>query len=260
MIRFESLSHHVEPGEQALAELDFAIAPGERVVLLGANGSGKSTLLKIIDALVFASSGRYLYKGEEITERRLKDREFNRRFRREVGLLFQNPDTMIFNPTVFDEIAFGLRQLDGEGTGLEEKVRHWAAVVGVERFLDRPPFKLSGGEKQKVCLAALLALEPEVLLLDEPTASLDPRSTGWLVDLLQELEITTVVTTHNLSMASELGERALVLAEDHRLIYDGPVQGFLDDKERLVAANLVHSHRHRHGDTLHRHFHVHDWK
>ena len=261
MIRFEGLSHDVEPGEQALCEIDFEIGHGENVVLLGANGSGKSTLLKIINGLVFPTEGHYHYDGEIVTAQRLKDGTFNRRFRQEVGLLFQNPDAMLFNPTVFDEIAFGLRQLlSKEDTAIDDRVHHWARVVGVEAFLDKPPFKLSGGEKQKVCLAALLVLEPWVLLLDEPTASLDPRSTGWLVDLLQELAITTIVTTHNLSMAPELGERALVLGEDHRLLYDGPIGAFLEDRERLVAANLVHSHRHRHGDTTHRHFHIHDWE
>lgn len=258
MIRFESLSHEVEPGEQALDDLSFEIAPAERVVLLGANGSGKSTLLKILNGLVFATSGVYRFKSQSVTPKALSDRAFVRRFRREVVLLFQNPDAMLFNPTVFDEIAFGLRQIEVDD--LEEKVRHWAEVAGVSALLGRPPFRLSGGEKQKVCLASLLALEPELLLLDEPMASLDPRSTGWLVDLLQDLGITTVVTTHNLSMAPELGDRALVLSEHHRLLYDGPIGAFLKDRERLIEANLVHSHRHRHGDKEHRHFHVHDWE
>ena len=258
MIRFEGLSHHVEPGEHALADISFEIGAGERVVLLGANGSGKSTLLKIVNGLVFASAGRYHYDGREITPAALKDRAFHRRFRREVVLLFQNPDSMLFNPSVFDEIAFGLRQT-GE-PDVDEKVHHWARVCRVDKLLDRPPFKLSGGEKQKVCLAALLALEPKVVLLDEPAASLDPRSTGWLVDLLQDLEVTTLVTSHNLSMAPELGERALVLGEDHRLLYDGPIQDFVRNPGKLIAANLVHIHRHRHDGHEHRHFHVHDWE
>jgi cobalt/nickel transport system ATP-binding protein len=132
-------------------------------------------------------------------------------------------------------------------------------VVGVERHLDRPPFGLSGGEKQKVCLAALLAMEPELLLLDEPAAALDPRSTGWLVDFLAQLPCTVITSTHNLSLAPELGSRALVLGEDHRLLYDGAVEAFLDNRERLLAANLMHIHRHRHGTVEHRHFHTHDW-
>lgn len=257
MIRFEDLSHRIEPDEQALSNIGFDIAAGERVVLLGANGSGKSTLLKIINGLVFANVGQYFYRGHEITAATLKDRAFHRRFRSEVVLLFQHPDSMLFNPSVFDEIAFGLRQIGAPD--LDDRVRHWAGVCGIERLLDRPPFKLSGGEKQKVCLAALLALEPKVLLLDEPAAALDPRSTGWLVELLQGFSITTLITSHNLSLAPELGERTLVLGEDHSLLYDGPIQDFLRDHEKLLAANLVHSHRHCHGGREHRHFHVHDW-
>ena len=110
------------------------------------------------------------------------------------------------------------------------------------------------------CLAALLALEPRVLLLDEPVAALDPRSTGWLVDFLAALPVTLLTTTHNLSLAPELGSRALVLGEDHRLIHDGPVQALLGNMALLAAANLVHTHRHRHGSVEHRHNHVHDWQ
>ena len=261
MIRIEGVSHAADDGTPTLREVSLEIAAGEQVVLLGANGSGKSTLLKLIDGLVFPSAGRYVYDGTPITPAQLKRADYNRRFRREVALLFQNPDTMLFNPTVFDEIAFGLRQLSPDDErDVGERVQHWAGVVGVSAHLHRPPFTLSGGEKQKVCLAALLALEPRVLLLDEPTAALDPRSTGWLIDLLQELHVTTLTATHNLSMAPELGERALVLGEDHRLLHDGPIEPFLGNRELLIEANLVHSHRHRHGDTTHRHFHIHDWE
>jgi cobalt/nickel transport system ATP-binding protein len=112
---------------------------------------------------------------------------------------------------------------------------------------------------QKVCLASLMALEPRVLLLDEPTASLDPRSTGWLIDFLHSLDLTMIVATHNLSMARELGRRTVVLSEAHRLIYDGDVDVLLGDVERLREANLVHVHKHAHGDVEHRHYHSHDW-
>jgi len=245
-------------GRTVLDELSFSMAPGEKTVLLGVNGSGKSTLLKILNGLIFPCRGRWRYKGREITARLLKDRDFSRTFRRQVVLLFQSPEAMIFNPTVFDEIAFGPRQLGLED--VDDRVRHWAGRVGVDAFLDRPPFDLSGGEKQKVCLAALLVLEPELLLLDEPTANLDPRSTGWLVDFLQDLPVTTLVTTHNLSLGAELGERTLVLSEEHRLIYDGRIDDLLGDREKLIEANLVHRHRHRHDGTEHRHYHVHQWK
>lgn len=257
MIRVEHLSH-AYGDKPSLVDLSFSVEAGEKLVLLGANGCGKSTLLKILDGLVAPRAGSYRYDGVEIDPARLKHGEPRRRFRSEVGLLFQNPDVMLFNPTVYDEIAFGPRQL---GLGeVDARTRHWAAVVGVERFLERPPFTLSGGEKQKVALAALLAVQPKLLLLDEPAAALDPRTTGWLVDCLAELPMTLLTTTHNLGLAGELGSRALVLGEDHRLAYDGPVEAFLRDIDLLVACNLAHVHRHRHGGVEHRHWHTHDWQ
>jgi cobalt/nickel transport system ATP-binding protein len=251
------IEHHYG-ATQILHDISFVVRPGEKLVLLGCNGSGKSTLLKILNGLITPTAGRFFYQGENITPLHLKAPVLHRRFRSEVAMLFQNPDAMLFNPTVFDEIAFGPRQMGL--ANLTERVRHWADQVGVSQHLERPPFTLSGGEKQKVCLAALLALEPRVLLLDEPTAALDPRSTGWLIDFLSGLHITTLTTTHNLSLAPELGNRALVLGEDHSLIHDGPVKSLLADMALLAAANLVHTHRHRHGDIEHRHTHVHDWQ
>jgi cobalt/nickel transport system ATP-binding protein len=257
MIRVERLGHRLAEGAQVLDEVSFAIEPGEKVVLLGANGTGKSTLLRVLNGLVAPTTGEYRYRGQPVTPATLKGRELGRRFRREVVLLFQHTDTMLFNPTVYEEIAFGPRQLGL--SDVDQRVRRWATAFGLTDHLERAPLALSGGEKQKVCLAALLALEPEVLLLDEPTAHLDPRSVGWLVDFLLDLQVTLVVATHNLSLAPELGERALVLGEDHRLLYDGDLAGLLADRERLIRANLVHTHRHRHGALQHRHFHSHDW-
>jgi len=257
MIHLSSIRHDFPDGPRVLEDISFAIEPGEKVVLLGANGTGKSTLLRVLSGLVTPTAGEYRYRGRPVTPAVLRNRELGRRFRREVVLLFQHPDAMLFNPTVHEEIAFGPRQL--RLPDVDERVSHWAEVFGLTDCLDRPPFSLSGGEKQKVCLAALLVLEPDLLLLDEPTAHLDPRSVGWLVDFLSALKVTLVVATHNLSLAPELGERALVLGEDHRLLYDGDLGSLLRDQEQLIAANLVHTHRHRHGAIEHRHFHSHDW-
>jgi cobalt/nickel transport system ATP-binding protein len=258
MIKVESLSHRYTNGEPVLKDLSFEIKAGEKIVLLGVNGSGKTTLLKILNGLIFPSDGSYFYKTRLITGSLLKDRSFNHMFRKEVVLLFQNPEAMIFNPTVYDEIAFSLRQLELED--IDARVKHWADLLGVSRYLDQPPFHLSSGEKQRVCLASLLILEPDMLLLDEPTSKLDPRSTGWLVDFLQDLEVTTLVTTHNLTLASELGDKTMVLSERHELIYEGGIDTLLEDREKLMEANLLHTHRHRHGEIEHGHFHTHDWE
>ncbi|MCU0767119.1 MAG: energy-coupling factor ABC transporter ATP-binding protein [Gammaproteobacteria bacterium] len=257
MLEAVDVSHRFEDGTEALSGISLALQPAEKAVLLGANGTGKSTLLRILDGLIAPTLGEVRYAGRRVDRAALRDADFHQRFRREVVLLFQNPDAMLFNPTAYDEIAFGPRQLGLED--VDARVRHWAGLLGVTPLLGRAPFGLSGGEKQRVCLAALLVLEPRVLLLDEPTANMDPRSTGWLVDFLADVAQTTLVTTHNLSLAAELGTRCLVLGEGRRLVYDGPLQDFLGDHDRLVAANLVHRHRHRHGDAEHSHYHAHDW-
>jgi len=203
MIEVEGVSYCYPGTEPVLKEVSFAVREGEKVVLLGANGCGKTTLLQVLNGLIFPQGGCFRYRGEAVTASRSRDRGWNRRFRKEVVLLFQHPEAMLFNPTVYDEIAYSLRQLDAED--LDGRVHHWAAQLGVDQHLRRPPFQLSGGEKQRVCLAALLALEPKLLLLDEPTANLDPRSTGWLIDFLQDLPVSSIATTHNLDLAAELG-------------------------------------------------------
>ena len=245
-------------GRDVLSDLSFAVRPGERVVLLGVNGSGKTTVLKALDGLVAPSGGAIRYGGVALDARALDDPGFRRRFRSEVALLFQNVDAMLFNPSVADEIAFGPRQLGF--ADVEERVARWARTFDVERFLDRPPFELSGGEKKRVALAALLAVGPKVLLLDEAAANLDPASVARLVDFLGALDgVSVVVSTQNLSIAEELGTRAIVLAPGRAgACYDGPTAGVLADERLLVESGLAHRHAHRHGATEHAHFHVHD--
>lgn len=256
MIRVDGLGHRY--GEKtSLRDVSFGLDAGEKLVLLGSNGCGKSTLLKILNGLIAPSEGEVRYEGERVTPARVRTGPLRSRFRKEVALLFQSPDVMLFNPTVYDEIAFGPRQFGM--ADIDARVQHWSRTMRVGHLLERPPFTLSGGEKQKVALAALLANEPRLLLLDEPAAALDPRATGWLVDFLADLSIATVTTTHNLSLAPEFGTRALVLDEAHGLIHDGDIEPFLANTEALLRANLVHTHTHRHGDIAHRHPHAHDW-
>ena len=245
-------------GRPVLSELSFSVAPGERLVLLGVNGCGKTTLLKALDGLATPSAGSIRYAGAAVDERALDDAAFRRRFRSEVALLFQNVDAMLFNPTVADEIAFGPRQLGL--ADVDARVARWARAFEVDRFLDRPPFELSGGEKKRVALAALLAIDPRVLLLDEPTAGLDPASAARLVDFLEALVgVTVIASTHNLSIAEELGGRAVLLAPGRPgVCFDGPTAALVRDERLLVESGLAHRHGHRHGATEHAHYHVHD--
>lgn len=242
----------------AFSGLSFEIAAGEKVVLLGANGCGKSTLLKLLNGLIAPTAGHYRYAGEPVDAVRLADRAWLRRFRQESVLLFQHPEAMLFNPTVRDEIAYGPRRLGWPDA--EERTARWAAELRLDALLDKAPFALSGGEKQKVALAALLVLEPALLLLDEPSASLDPRTVGWLVDYLQDSPATVVASTHNLSMAAEFGQRCLILDGGAGLAYDGAIEPALGDLALLERANLAHRHRHRHGGSEHVHAHRHDWE
>ena len=245
-------------GRTVLSDVSFSVSPGERVVLLGVNGCGKTSLLKALDGLLSPSRGAIRYAGESLTSRALEDAAFRRRFRSEVAFLFQNVDAMLFNPSVADEIAFGPRQLGLQD--VDDRVARWAQTFDVERFLDRPPFELSGGEKKRVALAALLATGPGVLLLDEVTANLDPASAAHMVDFLGSLDrVTVIVSTHNLSIAEELGARAVLLAP-HRagVCFDGPTADLLANERLLVEAGLAHRHSHRHGATAHAHYHVHD--
>jgi len=265
MIEVQDASVVVAGGRQVLDGVSFALAAGEKVVLLGANGSGKSTLLKLLNGLIDADGGCVRWHGEAIGRTRLRERDFARSFRRRNVLLFQHPEAMLFNATVADEIAYSPKRL-----GLPDcdaRVQRYADALGLTDFLALPPFELSGGEKQKLALAALLALEPDCLLLDEPTAHLDPRAMAWLVDWLLESPQAALISTHNLSLARELASRCLVLGPGGRLLYDGPLAAALKDIDLMVEANLAHRHRHRHryrlasGDHshFHSHFHTHDW-
>ena len=248
MLELDRVSFGWEDDKRVIDGLSLKIREGDKVVILGANGCGKSTLLKLMNGLAVPQSGTISYRHAEPK---------GRAFRQDCALLFQHPEAMLFNPTVRDEIAYGPRQL--ELPDADARVAHWAAALGLGPLLDQPPFLLSGGEKQKVALACLLAVEPKLLLLDEPSASLDPATVGWLIDTLLDSDMTVVAATHNLSLAAELGSRCLVLGSGGRLLYDGPVTAALGNLALLEEARLAHRHKHRHEGTLHTHLHVHDW-
>jgi len=252
-----SFDHTDFDGEKCplLRDVSFRIEEGEKVVLFGINGSGKSTLLKLLNGLEYPDGGEILYDGTRMDKRFLKANKAT--FRRETALQMQDPNSMLFNTSVYEEIAYGPRTFGFDD--VDERVRKYAELFGVTKLLERAPYRLSGGEKQRVLLASLLAVEPKFLMMDEPTAHLDPPTTGWLVELLQGMKITTLLCTHNLSLGRELGTRALVLGPDHTLHYDGPVEALFETPEILDGARLLHRHRHIHDGEEHTHAHLHDW-
>ncbi|RQW81540.1 MAG: ABC transporter ATP-binding protein [Methanothrix sp.] len=247
----------------ALKDVSLKIDLGERVCIIGSNGSGKSTLLAILNGLVYPTSGEFYAFDNQITEEAfdsIKDNEFRTYFRTKVGFVFQNSDVQLFSPTVFQEIAFGPLQLDLPPDEVKTRVEDVLEMMQITKLRDRSPHTLSGGEKKKVCIASVLVNNPDVLLLDEPSAGLDPRTQLWLVELLQELGEagkTVITATHDLEIIDQISKRAIVMGEDHMVKEDGETQKVLDDLALLLSVNLVHEHMHFHGKTVHEHVHAH---
>jgi cobalt/nickel transport system ATP-binding protein len=248
-----SFSYHASI--PALSSISLTVCQGESLVILGSNGSGKSTLLQLMDGLIFPTSGVISAFEEILTEEKLETDSFRHFFRSRVGFVFQNPDIQLFCPTVFDEIAFGPLQLDLPNSEVLRRVEDVLAMLGISSLRDRTPNQLSGGEKKKVAIASILSLNPQVLLMDEPTNSLDLRTRHWLIGLINELRKagkTIVMTTHDISLIERISSRVLVLSEDHSILADRPPSDIIHDHELLHRANIIHEHE---ADAL-----QHTWK
>ncbi len=243
----------------ALENVSVAFGQGERIAVLGANGSGKSTLLRLLAGIAFSSIGTISFFGKPFTEQTFNDDAFAFDFRRRVALVFQNPDVQLFNPSVFDEVAFGPLQLRWPKTKIIERVDAILASLQIEHLKHRAPHRLSGGEKKRVALASVLVLDPEVLLLDEPTAALDPESQSRMVDFLIDCSgsKTVITCTHELHIVEDIADRCLVL-KNGRIAGDGTPTQILTDENLLKETHLLHSHRHRHSSGIvHSHSHLH---
>lgn len=246
-------------GIPALRGLSLEVAQGDRIALLGANGSGKSTLLRMLDGLCLPTQGAISFDGRPLTAELLQRDDFALPFRRRVALVFQNPDVQLFNPTVFDEVAFAPLQLGWPKAKVLQKVEQTLELMRLSGLRDRPPFHLSGGEKKRVALASVLVLDPEVLLLDEPTATLDPRSQSQVIDLIQQWKgssRTVISATHQLEIVEDIADRVFVL-QDGRVEATGTPAEVLTNSDLLLRANLVHVHRHSHNGVVHSHPHIH---
>jgi cobalt/nickel transport system ATP-binding protein len=243
----------------AIAGLSLDVRDGQRIAVLGANGSGKSTLLRMLAGLCFPDSGTVTFRGKELTEDAFGDDSFAFDFRRRVGVVFQNPEIQLFNPTVFDELAFGPLQLRWPRERILDEVNATLERFEIAHLRDRAPHHLSGGEKKRVALASVLVVDPEVLLLDEPTDALDPASQSRMTDFLSRCagEKTVITTTHDLDIVPEIADHCFVLKEG-RLASQGSPGEILANEQLLLDTHLLHSHRHRHASGLvHSHPHLH---
>lgn len=260
IFQLNNVSFQYRDGRPVLENISLSVCAGESVVILGANASGKSTLLHLLDGLYFPKSGSIRAFGNLLTEESVETPPFSHQFRQKVGFLFQNSDAQLFCSTIEEELAFGPLQLMIPQEEVARRVDDVLKLFGIEHLRMRSPQTLSGGEKKKVALAGLITSGCRVILLDEPSTGLDPRSQQWLTEFLQALResgVTLITASHDLSFVAEIADRALILSEDHRLVYDGPAAHALEDLDLLLSANLVHAHAHRHGDSIHAHPHLH---
>jgi cobalt/nickel transport system ATP-binding protein len=226
----------------ALNEVSLRVGRGELVALLGANGCGKSTLLKLLDGLLFPDRGAVSAFGVGLDRTALEDEQFSRAFRCRVGFVFQGSDAQLFSPTVRDEIIFGPLQLGSAADEIFSRVDDVLGLLDIAHLAERAPYQLSAGEKKRVAIASVLVTNPEVLLLDEPTVALDPRTRAWLVGLIADLHgagKTIVCATHDLDLLRGLADRCIVMTEDHRIAGSCSPDVLLDDRALLRSVNLI---------------------
>jgi len=232
-ISIKKLSYVYPDGIQALNGINLEIAATERVAIVGANGSGKSTLLLHLNGILMAQQGEIVVGEMPILPRNLIA------IRNFVGIVFQNPDDQLFMPTVWEDVAFGPMNQGLRGKDLEIRIAEAMVAVGLdlEKYRDRQSQNLSGGEKKRVAIAGVLAMQPQVLVFDEPSAQLDPRSRRQLIQLLRTLPETQLIATHDLDLVLELCDRTIVLSEGE-IVYDGKTAQVLSDRQFLLAHSL----------------------
>jgi cobalt/nickel transport system ATP-binding protein len=244
----------------ALCGIDIRINQGQKISIIGANGTGKSTFLQILDGLIFADRGKVSFCGQQLNEKIFSDAKFSQEFRRKVGFIFQNPDVQLFCPTVKEDIVFGPLQLGFAKEQIQKRLEKLIVTLGIAELLNRSPQQLSIGEKRKVAIASTLIIGPQILILDEPTAGLDPLTTRNIIDLLIEENNsgkTIITATHDLHIVEEIADIVYVFGVDKKIIKFGQADNILNDMALLTANNLVHIHSHKHKDKVHVHPHAH---
>ncbi|MBF0329877.1 MAG: ABC transporter ATP-binding protein, partial [Nitrospirae bacterium] len=230
-VEFKDVHFHYPDGSPALNGLSFRISHGESVGIVGANGAGKSTLLMHINGYLLPASGSIVIGDLRLDKRTRQD------IRKKVGLVFQNPDDQLFMPTVFDDVAFGPLNLGIAHDRIAERVAEALGTVGCLKLKDKPPHHLSSGQKSAVAIATVIAMRPDILVMDEPASNLDPKSRRQLINLLKVFEHTKIVASHDLDLILDVCKRCIVI-KDGRVAADGPTKNILSDKVLLEENNL----------------------
>jgi cobalt/nickel transport system ATP-binding protein len=230
-IEIDQLSFAYPDGHKALNNVSLHIEPCEKVALVGPNGAGKSTLILHLNGILLGQQGSIRVCSLDMSDQNLS------RIRAMVGLVFQMPDDQLFSPTVFDDVAFGPLYQGLSPQDVNERVEQALADVHMSGYAQRVSHHLSTGEKKRIAIATVLSMKPEVLVLDEPTAGLDPRARRSLIHLLDELPLTMLVSSHDMLLVRELFPRMIIMDEG-RIVADGPTQELMDDRELLEAHGL----------------------
>src|SRR5512143_2658238 len=225
-IEIDHLSFSYPDGTQALRDISLNMEPCEKVALVGPNGAGKSTLILHLNGILLSKQGRVKAAGLEVNQANLGH------VRACVGLVFQNPDDQLFSPTVFEDVAFGPLHMGLPEPEVRGRVEQALEAVQMSTYRDRLSHHLSVGEKKRIAIATVLSMNPKILILDEPTAGLDPRARRTLINLLRELPITMLISTHDMAMVKELFPRTIVMDNGH-IVADGKTKEILEDEKLL---------------------------
>lgn len=226
---------------EVIKDASINIQEGESVALIGANGSGKSTFLKLLNGIIFPDSGSYYFDNVNISKKQMENSRYSRTFHKKIGFVFQNSDAQLFCPTVYEEVAFGPRQMGMDEVKVKERVEDCLELMNIAGLKHRQPYNLSGGEKKRAAIASVLALNPDVLTLDEPMNGIDPKGKRFLRELFMELNQagkTIICSTHDFEYIDGVFKRAVVFSEDHKIVRDDAYESVINDNSFLMENNI----------------------